>query len=114
MGARAIVVLVPPGGDGTAVLRLSRLRPAVPIIALAPTAAVARRLVLAWGVHPVVFPAGPQVPVSLLPTLEVPPREGPRTGAAGDSVVGSAADPGPCSRLCSRRQGRLGTAQRSA
>ena len=61
VGARAIVVLVPPGGDGAAVLRLSRLRPAVPIIALAPTAEVARRLVLAWGVHPVVFPSDPQV-----------------------------------------------------
>ncbi len=41
--------------SGFSALRASRERPAVPILALTPHAATARRLALAWGVHPVPF-----------------------------------------------------------
>ncbi|MBT3884541.1 MAG: pyruvate kinase, partial [Rhodospirillaceae bacterium] len=38
---------------GSTTLRASRVRPDAPILALTPELATARRLVLAWGVHPV-------------------------------------------------------------
>ncbi len=41
--------------SGFSALRASRERPAAPILALTPHAATARRLALAWGVHPVPF-----------------------------------------------------------
>lgn len=41
--------------SGFSSLRASRERPAVPILALTPKLATARRLALAWGVHPVPF-----------------------------------------------------------
>ncbi len=40
-------------GSGSTGLRVSRERPEVPIIALTPSAATARRLTLAWGLHTV-------------------------------------------------------------
>jgi pyruvate kinase len=40
-------------GSGSTGLRVSRERPEVPIVALTPTAATARRLALAWGLHTV-------------------------------------------------------------
>lgn len=41
--------------SGFSCLRASRERPATPILALTPKLAVARRLALVWGVHPVPF-----------------------------------------------------------
>ena len=41
--------------SGASCLRASRERPAAPILALTPNPAIARRLALAWGVHPLVF-----------------------------------------------------------
>lgn len=41
--------------SGATCLRASRERPATPILALTPDAAIARRLTLAWGVHPLPF-----------------------------------------------------------
>ncbi|MDO9600649.1 MAG: pyruvate kinase [Azoarcus sp.] len=41
--------------SGFSCLRASRERPAAPILALTPSMATARRLALAWGVHPVPF-----------------------------------------------------------
>ncbi len=41
--------------SGFSALRASRERPATPILALTPQLATARRLALAWGVHPVPF-----------------------------------------------------------
>jgi pyruvate kinase len=41
--------------SGFSALRASRERPATPILALTPQQATARRLALAWGVHPVPF-----------------------------------------------------------
>ena len=41
--------------SGATSLRASRERPATPILALTPHAAIARRLALAWGVHPLPF-----------------------------------------------------------
>ncbi len=38
---------------GSTTLRAARVRPDVPILALTPELATARRLILAWGVHPV-------------------------------------------------------------
>lgn len=43
--------------SGFSSLRASRERPAVPILALTPHLAIARRLALVWGVHPVPFEA---------------------------------------------------------
>lgn len=42
--------------SGASCLRASRERPKTPIIALTPNKATARRLALAWGVHPIAFP----------------------------------------------------------
>jgi len=42
--------------SGRASLRASRFRPAAAILSLTPHVAVARRLAIAWGVHPVVCP----------------------------------------------------------
>ena len=50
MTAQAIVSFT---STGSTTLRISRERPAVPILGLTPNLAVARRLVLAWGVHSV-------------------------------------------------------------
>ena len=41
--------------SGATSLRASRERPVTPILALTPHAAIARRLTLAWGVHPLPF-----------------------------------------------------------
>jgi pyruvate kinase len=40
---------------GFSALRASRERPTTPILALTPDLATARRLTLAWGIHPVPF-----------------------------------------------------------
>ena len=50
VGAAAIVTF---STTGSTTLRASRVRPGVPIMGLTPKLATARRLVLAWGVHPV-------------------------------------------------------------
>ena len=50
VGAAAIVTF---STTGSTTLRASRVRPAVPIMGLTPKLETARRLVLAWGVHPV-------------------------------------------------------------
>jgi pyruvate kinase len=51
LGLAAIVCYTSSGSTG---MRASRERPGVPIIALSPVAATARRLSLAWGLHCVV------------------------------------------------------------
>lgn len=48
ISAQAIVSF---SSTGSTTLRIARERPAVPILGLTPNLAVARRLVLAWGVH---------------------------------------------------------------
>ncbi|HEY9163557.1 MAG TPA: pyruvate kinase, partial [Magnetovibrio sp.] len=48
ISAQAIVSF---SSTGSTTLRIARERPAVPILGLTPNQAVARRLVLAWGVH---------------------------------------------------------------
>ena len=50
IGAAAIVTYTT---SGSTTLRASRERPPVPILCLTASQATARRLVLAWGVHPV-------------------------------------------------------------
>ncbi|XYJ12634.1 pyruvate kinase [Telluria sp. B2] len=45
--------------SGASCLRASRERPAVPILALTPDMGIARRLALAWGVHPLRFAEAP-------------------------------------------------------
>lgn len=50
VGAAAIVTFTT---TGSTTLRASRVRPAVPILGLTPDLGTARRLTLAWGVHPV-------------------------------------------------------------
>jgi pyruvate kinase len=66
IGASAIVTYT-SSGDTT--LRATRERPAVPILALTTDEAVARTLVLSWGVHPVY--AGPvQSFRSMIATVE--------------------------------------------
>lgn len=50
IGAAAIVTFTT---TGSTTLRASRVRPTVPILGLTPSPETARRLVLAWGVHPV-------------------------------------------------------------
>ena len=51
LGAAAIATFT---STGSTTLRASRERPPVPIICLTPNVRVARRLALAWGVHPVI------------------------------------------------------------
>ena len=46
---------MPYTSSGFSALRASRERPQAPILALTPQATTARRLALAWGVHPVPF-----------------------------------------------------------
>ncbi len=53
IGAEAIAALTT---SGDTVLRVARGRPDVPLLALTPTLAVARRLAVAWGVHALVVP----------------------------------------------------------
>ena len=50
IGAAAIVTFT---RTGSTTLRASRMRPTVPILGLTPDLTMARRLALAWGVHPV-------------------------------------------------------------
>ncbi len=49
---RATAILTPTWSGGTA-RRVSRYRPGAPIIAASPNPATVRRLILCWGVHPV-------------------------------------------------------------
>jgi pyruvate kinase len=51
IGARATAAFT---SSGVTALRIARQRPVSPIIAIVTEQAVARRLVLAWGVHPVI------------------------------------------------------------
>ncbi len=48
---KAIVAWTASGSTG---LRIARERPTVPVLALTPHAAAARRLCIAWGIHPVI------------------------------------------------------------
>ncbi|MGB7989319.1 MAG: pyruvate kinase [Candidatus Methylophosphatis roskildensis] len=62
-GLRRVAGLLNPAAtvafttSGFSCLRASRERPVAPIIALTPQLAIARRLALVWGVHPVASPA---------------------------------------------------------
>jgi pyruvate kinase len=51
IGARAIAAFT---ASGNTALRIARERPVPPVIGIVPDAGVARRLSLAWGVHPMV------------------------------------------------------------
>ncbi|MBI4566187.1 MAG: pyruvate kinase [Planctomycetes bacterium] len=53
IGAKAIVVLTSAGSTAR---RVARHRPRIPVIALAPSEAIRRRLSLVWGVHAVTAP----------------------------------------------------------
>ena len=56
--------------------RLSSLRPGVPIAAFTPTEAVARKLALRRGVHPIVMQVEPEDPVSISAAVIRALREG--------------------------------------
>lgn len=71
--------------SGFSSLRASRERPAVPILALTPKLAVARRLTLVWGVHPVPFEAIHNIDEMVEHAARA--ARSHRYGEAGDRVV---------------------------
>ncbi len=71
--------------SGFSGLRASRERPAAPILALTPRLATARRLALAWGVHPVPFDEVHDIGEMIAHATAAAVREG--VAAAGDTVV---------------------------
>ncbi|CAG9274401.1 Pyruvate kinase [Paraburkholderia unamae] len=77
--------------SGYSALRMARERPCVPIVGMTPHLAVARRLTLAWGVHPVVSEeAGDVAAVSELACETV---RSAGIGVSGQTVVISAGMP---------------------
>jgi pyruvate kinase len=81
--------------NGHTVRLVSRHRPAQPIIAVCPTAVVARRLMLTWGVMPVVTTASDSIDAMVHAALQAAREVG--CVAAGDRVVvvGSAPSAAP-------------------
>jgi pyruvate kinase len=63
-------------GTGSTGLRVARERPNMPILALTPIAATARRLCLAWGTHCVLTEDAPSIDVMFSKAGEIATREG--------------------------------------
>jgi len=72
--------------SGFSALRASRERPSTPILALTPDANVARRLALAWGVHPMHFPAQLQEASEMIARATDAARQA-GLASAGDTVI---------------------------
>ena len=88
IGARAIAAFTQ---SGSTALRVSRERPEAPILAITPDEGVARRLCLAWGVHPVVAPGVKDLEDAIARALRLARADG--FGARGDSLVVTAGIP---------------------
>jgi pyruvate kinase len=71
--------------SGFSALRASRERPVAPILALTPQLATARRLALAWGVHPVPFDEVQDVGEMIAHATDAVLRE--QVARPGDTVV---------------------------
>jgi pyruvate kinase len=63
-------------GTGSTGLRVARERPNMPILALTPIAATARKLCLAWGTHCVLTEDAPSIDVMFSKAGEIATREG--------------------------------------
>ena len=86
--AAAIVTYTASGATG---LRAARERPKVPIIALSPVLATARRLSLLWGTHCVVSPDASDLDDMVSRACEIVQTEG--FGEPGDRVIITAGVP---------------------
>ena len=73
VGVRAIIAW---SESGATALRIARERPELPILALTPKVATARRLALAWGVHAVVTDDAHDVDDMANRAVEIARREG--------------------------------------
>ena len=62
--------------SGTTAMRAARERPAIPILAMSPVAATARRLALVWGLHCVVGAEPEDLDGMVLRACEIAHREG--------------------------------------
>ena len=89
IGARAIVAFT---SSGATALRVSKYRPAQPILAVTPTDVECRRLSLVWGVHPLVRPR----PSALEKVFDQAAEAAVTAGVAqkGDRIVLTAGFPG--------------------
>ncbi len=83
--------IVVASGSGTIARWVSSFRPPVPIIAAVPTAAVANRLALVWGVIPVVVGVQKKLEGSVSKALKEIIKQ--KIASAGDSVVVVGSDP---------------------
>jgi len=72
--------------SGFSALRASRERPSTPILALTPEAATARRLALAWGVHPLHFPEQLSEPSEMIARATEAVRQS-GLAAPGDTII---------------------------
>jgi pyruvate kinase len=90
-GILPVVATVAYTCSGSTALQAVRERPAAPILELTPSDATARRLTLAWGVHPVRVPEVASVDEMVACAAEVATAEG--FGGAGDIVAIAAGMP---------------------
>jgi pyruvate kinase len=90
-GILPVVATVAYTCSGSTALRAARERPAAPILGLTPSDATARRLTLAWGVHPVRVPEVESVDEMVACAAEVATAEG--FGGPGDIVAIAAGMP---------------------
>ena len=88
LGPAAIVCFTTSGATA---LRVARERPVAPVLALTPSMPVARRLALAWGIHPVAI-ADPDGAVSLGHRAAEAARA-ERFSSGGDHIVAIAGAP---------------------
>jgi pyruvate kinase len=77
---------------GSTTLRMARERPDCPIIGLTASGASARRLAVAWGVHPVVVPQEPSTMTDMV-TKALRAAQGEGFAKSGDEVVVTAGVP---------------------
>ena len=77
--------------SGTTGLRASRERPRVPIIALSPVLATARRLAIAWGIHTVVTPEADDLDGMIDVACRIAAEE--EFGRPGDRIIVTAGVP---------------------
>ncbi len=71
--------------SGSTALRAARERPEAPIIGLTPTASIARRMALVWGVHPVVTPETHSMTETVVKATRIAQQEG--FAAHGHDIV---------------------------
>ena len=88
IGASCIVTFTE---TGSTTLRASKVRPAVPIIALTPSLDIARQLVLAWGVNPMQTHEVSNFEELIAHTLDVSARKG--LAKSGQRIVVTAGVP---------------------